>query len=154
MKTNKKVSFEELFPIIDETIKSGNKFSFCAFGISMLPYIRNGKDIVTLGPVKGKLRKNDVIFYRRTNGQFVLHRIVKAYSKETYDLCGDNQHLIEKGITSRQIIAKLDGLERDGKQISLNSFKTRIWCFCLPMRRFFLHVRSAVKFRLQKLNKK
>ena len=154
MKINKRVNFEELFPIIEETIKSGNQFTFCAFGISMLPFIRNGKDIVTLGPIKSELKKNDIIFYRRANGQFVLHRIINKASDESFDLCGDNQYYIEKGICTKQIIAKLDCLERNGKQIDLSSFKVRLWCFLLPLRRFLLHVKSAIRWRLRKLFKK
>ena len=154
MKTNKKVCFEELFPIIEETIKSGNQFSFCAFGISMLPFIRNGKDIVTLGPVKNELKANDIIFYRRPNGQFVLHRIVNVRSDKGYDLCGDNQYVIEKNVREEQIIAKLDRLEKNGKQIELSSFQARLWCRYLPLHRFFLHVKSAIRYRIKKLFKK
>ena len=154
MKTNKKVCFEELFPIIEETIKSGNQFSVCAFGISMLPFIRNGKDIVTLGPVKNELKANDIIFYRRPNGQFVLHRIVNVRSDNGYDLCGDNQYVIEKNVREEQIIAKLDRLEKNGKQIELSSFKARLWCRYLPLHRFFLHVKSAIRYRIKKLFKK
>ena len=154
MKINKKVSFEELFPIIEETIKSGNQFTFCAFGISMLPFIRNGKDIVTLGPIESELKENDIIFYRRSNGQFVLHRIVSVRDDEGYDLCGDNQYVIERNIRKEQIIAKLDKLERKGNEIDLSSFKVLLWCSYLPFHRFFLHVKSAIRHRIKKLIKK
>ncbi|MBE6712629.1 MAG: hypothetical protein E7580_03790 [Ruminococcaceae bacterium] len=154
MKANKKVRFEELYPIIEETLARGDRFSFCAFGVSMLPYIRNGKDVVTLGPVTDEYKPFDIIFYRRESGQFVLHRIVRVCSDGTFDLCGDNQFRIEKGIKREQIIAKLVGLERNGKNIDLSSAMTRIWCFFLPVRRFFLHLKSAAKYRIQKLIKK
>lgn len=153
MTSSKKVHFEELFPIIEETVAHGNEFSFCAFGSSMLPYIRNGKDLVTLGPVKNKLKRNDIIFYRREHGQFVLHRIVKVRQDQTYDLCGDNQFRIEKGIKAPQIIAVLVHLERDGKEIRLDSLISRLWCFFLPLRRFLLHVKSAILIRIKRIQK-
>ncbi len=154
MTTNKKVRFEDIFPIIEETVAKGNQFSFCAFGISMLPFIRNGKDIVTLGPIQGILKVNDIIFYRRENGQFVLHRIVKIHSDGKYDLCGDNQFHIEKNVASSQIIAKLIFLERNGRKIHLNRLPSKIWCLILPIRRFLLHLKSAISWRMRKLFRK
>ena len=154
MITGKRVQFEELFPIIEETIKRGKTFSFCAFGNSMLPFIRNGKDTVTLGPVDDRLDKNDVIFYRRNNGQFVLHRIVKLCSDGSFCLCGDNQFRIERGILKHQIIAKLNRLERDGKEIPLRSLSVRLWCCFLPIRRLLLHIKSSATIRIKRLFKK
>lgn len=152
MTINKKVRFEELFPIIEETISAGNQFSFCAFGKSMLPFIRDGKDTVTLGPVVGDVKSGDVIFYRRDNKQFVLHRVIRVREDGTCDLCGDNQYIIEKGVRPDQIIAILVRLERNGKEIRLHSPSVRIRRFFLPLRRFILHVKSAVKRRILQRN--
>ena len=146
---HKKVTFEDLYPIIENTIKAGNEFSFCAFGSSMLPFIRNGKDLVTLGPVSEKLKKRDVIFYRRANGQFVLHRIVAVRENGIYDLCGDNQGYVEKGISHNQIIAKLTRIERDGKEVRLDSFSAKLWYLWLPAHRFLIHVKCALHRRLK-----
>lgn len=154
MITGKKVRFEDLFPIIEETIEKGNSFSFCAFGSSMLPFIRNGKDIVTLGPIENHLAKNDIIFYRRKSGQFVLHRIVNVCPDGSFCLCGDNQFRIEKGILKDQIIAKLHRLERDGKEVHFHSPVVGLWCFFLPLRRLLLHIKSAIKDRIKRLFKK
>lgn len=154
MLTGKKVRFEDLFPIIEETLGKGKNFSFCAFGNSMLPFIRNGKDTVTLGPINAPLAKNDVIFYRRKNGQFVLHRIVSARPDGSFYLCGDNQFRIEKGIEKHQVIARLIRLERDGKEISLNSLPARFWYFLLPFRRFWLHIKSSGPNRIKRIFKK
>lgn len=154
MTISKKVRFEDLFPIIEETVSKGNQFSFCAFGISMLPYIRNGKDLVTLGPVEKDLKANDIVFYRRPNGQFVLHRIIRTRPDGSFDLCGDNQYSIEKGVLRSQVIAKFISLERNGKIIRPKDFSSRIWCFFLPLRRFMIHVKSSLSYRVQKLIKK
>ena len=154
MTTGKKVRFEELFPIIEDTIQKGNSFSFCAFGSSMLPFIRNGKDLVTLGPVQDSLAKNDIIFYRRKGGQFVLHRIVRVCPDGSFHHCGDNQFRIEKGIAKHQIIAKLERLERDGKNVDLHAFPVQLWCSLLPLRRLLLHIKSAINTRIIRLFKK
>lgn len=146
---HKKVSFEDLYPLILDTVDAGNEFSFIAFGQSMLPTIRNGLDLVTLGPVKDNLCKNDIIFYRRNSGQFVLHRIVRV-GEDSFDLCGDNQYCIEKGIHREQIIAKLVRLERNGETLSPAALSSRLFCALLPLRRFWIHGKSFLKSRLLK----
>ena len=144
---NKTVSFEELYPLILEKIEGGYEFSFHAFGRSMLPFIHNGTDLVTLGPVVGPIEKNDVVFYRRDNGKFILHRVIRV-RKNSFDLCGDNQYCVEKGIRKDQILAKLVRLERDGKEIDTKSAKATLFCALLPARRFMIHLISFLRNRL------
>lgn len=132
---NQKVSFEELFPLMEEKMKNGESFSFLAFGDSMLPFLKNGKDLVTLSPVTKTIRKNDVIFYRRENGQFVLHRVIKTLPGGKLWLCGDNQLYIERGISSEQVIAVLTGVVRNGKNVSLSSFSYRLYLVFLTVKR-------------------
>ena len=130
-----KVSFEELYPLIENAIETGNNFSFVAFGNSMFPFIRGGKDKVTLSPVKAPLHKGDIIFYKRDCGTFVLHRITKTRG-EQFELCGDNQFRIEKEIRMDQVIAVLTDVERNKKKLSLDSFSSKLWIAYLPLRRF------------------
>lgn len=154
MTLNKKVSFEELFPLIKQKIDEESEISFCAFGTSMLPFIHDGSDLVTLGPIRSPLKKNDIVFYRRANGQFVLHRIVKVKDTNTLLLCGDNQFVIEKDIHPQQIIARLVRLERDGRAISLSSPQAILWSCHLPIRRLALRIRSSLAIRCKRIFKK
>ncbi|MDO5436494.1 MAG: hypothetical protein Q4G19_09010 [Clostridia bacterium] len=41
-------------------------------------HLRGGRDGILLTAVSGPLKKNDVVLYRRANGQFILHRIIRA----------------------------------------------------------------------------
>jgi hypothetical protein len=148
MAESTKVSFSELYPILKEQIDSGNNFVFTAFGKSMYPFIKGGRDRVTLSPIGSKPKKNDIIFYRRKNGAFVLHRIVKK-AGETYQLCGDNQYYIEKGIETGDIIARLTEIERKNKKIDPYGIRSRLWCFFLPARRFLLHVIAYIKSKMK-----
>ncbi len=139
-------SFSALYPILKEEIDRGNSFSFTAFGNSMHPFIRGGKDRVTLSPITENLRAGDVIFYRRQNGMFVLHRIIRV-TETGFDLCGDNQYWIESGIQPEQVIAIMTKLEKKGLILSPSSLKSRIWRFFLPFRRLFLHFLAYIKVR-------
>lgn len=98
-----------------EVIESGGEFTFYPHGTSMLPLIRQGEDQVVLVEPKD-IKVGDIVFYRRNDGHFVLHRLVKI-TKGQYVMCGDNQYLLEHGITDKHILAKVKEIVRDGKII-------------------------------------
>ena len=145
------IRLETLFPLIEEKLKSGGEVSFKPHGISMLPLIRQGKDSATIGPLKAAPKKNDVIFYRRPDGQFVLHRII-GKNENGFILCGDNQYIKEYGVKSDWIIGIMTAVTRDGVTIPCGSSKYRKCCKygCLHrnrlrMRQFMRRVVSKLK---------
>lgn len=133
----KKVALEEFYPIIKEQLESGGTVGLPITGTSMLPLLVQGRDSVTLSPAE-KVKVNDIIFYRRDNGAFVLHRIIGIDDKG-YVLCGDNQWVKEYGIKDRNIIGVVTGINRDGKIIDVNDKKyvkyCNRWLKLLPIRK-------------------
>ncbi len=126
MHNKKLTSIDEMIPLIEERIKSGGKVSFTPMGISMYPMLRNGVDRVVLSPKPDKLKKYDVILYRRNNGQYILHRII--CTGESYTCIGDNQYKREKGIREEQIIAVVTSFTRKEREYSVNEFAYKIYC--------------------------
>lgn len=147
MKDKKLIVFSKLFPLIEEKIDAGGNFTFTAFGNSMHPYLKNGKHRVTLSPIKDELRHGDVVFYRRKDGAFVLHRVVKIKNGIVY-FCGDNQFYLEPHTNTVQSIALLTGIEYNGKHRDPFGLGTRLWCATLPFRRFFLRALNFIKHRI------
>ena len=113
-------------PLIRERLAEGKKVTFGPKGTSMLPMLRQGIDRVELVAVKGKLKKYDLPLYVRDNGQYVLHRIVKA--RDTYTCIGDNQYVYEKGVRQDQLIAVMSGYYRGDQYISAKSWGYRWYC--------------------------
>lgn len=155
MNSNERVEglrLADIFPLIEEKLKSGGEVSFKPHGISMLPLIRQGKDSVTLKQLKEEPKKLDVIFYRRTDGQFVLHRIVGT-DKNGYILCGDNQYIKEYGVQKSQIIGIMTAVLRDGEVISCDDLKYRAYCKSLWLRRNSQKAKAFVKRALSKIKR-
>ncbi len=125
-------SLEELLPIIQEELDSGGKVRFKPRGRSMLPFLAEGRDEVVLVKPNKPLKKYDIPFYRRTDGGFVLHRIVAFDPDGSFVMCGDNQYIREHGITADQVIAVVDGVYRKGKYISSGALFYRVWGFWWP----------------------
>lgn len=122
----KKVALEEIYPVIKEQLESGGTVSLPITGTSMLPLLVQGRDFVTLSHAEN-VKINDIIFYRRDNGAFVLHRIIGIDDKG-YILCGDNQWVKEFGITDKNIIGVVTEINRDSKGISVNDEKYIKYC--------------------------
>ena len=141
--------------IIEEVLDSGGEFLLSPKGTSMLPLIVQGEDRVVLKKYGEKTpQKFDIAFYRRANGAFVLHRILKIEKNGTYVMCGDNQTQLEHGIGSDQLIGYVSQIQKKNRTISPTSIRYRcylyIWCF-LPYRKFVRFVQGlfrGVKRRL------
>ncbi len=144
MNKKKNISFAELYPLIQDAIGEGKNISFTAFGSSMSPFIQGGCDRVVLSPLYNAPKKGDIIFYRRRNGNFALHRIVKSCGNE-YFLCGDHQYTLERGIKQEHIVAILSEIQRTNSSLFDRPFFAKAWCFFLPLRRFVLHIFSFFK---------
>ena len=142
-------SMDELMPLLNERIAAGQVVKFSPKGISMLPMLRSGRDTVTLSSISRKIKKYDIVLYRRDDGKYVLHRIISL--GDTYTLIGDNQFQKEYGIRHGQIIALVVAFTRDERVISTESFLYRFYCVFWNYTRFPRRVFRAIKWRLKKL---
>ena len=131
----------------DQLAKNG-KLIYTNKGDSMMPLIKQDRDLLVIEPVHGRLKKYDVPLYRRDSGQYVLHRILKVRSRD-YVICGDNRWTKECGIQDRHIIGVLTAVVRNGREISVNDWKYKayvhLWCDLFPVRAFTLHVINKLK---------
>ena len=117
-----KIRFEDIEDIIKETLDSGKSFKISPNGGSMLPLIRQGVDSVYIKKPTEPLKKYDIVFFKRKNGAFVLHRIVKI-ERDGYALCGDNQWLAEHGIKRCDVIGIVCEIERGDVRFSCDDPK-------------------------------
>lgn len=147
---SKLISLEDIYPIMMEMFSEDGSFTLTITGCSMFPTLLGGRDRVTLVKPPERLKKNDLPLYRRKNGQFVLHRIVRVEADGSYTCCGDHQWVLEKGITQEQIVALAVGFKR--KKVSFSNTTphycrwVRFWTFLLPLRKFIF---STYRFYLR-----
>lgn len=136
----KKISLQEIYPIIKEKLEVGGTVQLPITGTSMNPLLYWGRDTVELIKCDNP-QKYDIIFYRRDDGSFVLHRIVGKNDKG-FILCGDNQVKKEYGITDKNIIAVVKSITRKGKTFSVDKalykLYVKLWTLILPLRNIIL----------------
>ena len=132
----------------EEQLRKNGKLIYTNKGDSMMPLIRQDRDLLVIVPAQGRLKKYDVPLYRRDDGKYVLHRILKV-RREDYVICGDNRWKKEYGISDRHVIGVLSAVVRDGKELSVNDRRYRLyvhlWCDFFPVRALLVGAVSRLK---------
>jgi hypothetical protein len=147
------MKMEDMLPLITEALDTSGEFVFYPRGISMLPTIVQLKDKVKL--IKpDNIKKYSIVLYRRTDGKFVLHRIVKKPNNGIYTMCGDNQVYYERGIKKEQIIAAVSEIIREnGNAVSCCGTANYLYGVWIRAYRFPNRLYLALRHRIRKLLK-
>ena len=128
---------EELWPLIADVFQMGGRFRLFPRGVSMLPLIRPNIDSVLIEKPQN-LARHDILLYRRKNGQFVLHRLMK-FEENGLTMCGDNQYFLEKGVPKDAVLARVCGIYFDDEYLPIETPKLRRYAkrraFSRPLRR-------------------
>ncbi len=98
-----------------------------------MPLLREGKDSVLLVS-PNNIKKNDIVLYKRANGQFVMHRVIKI-KKDEFIMCGDNQYEHEHGIKKENLLAKVKGIYRGEEYFEASNKQYKKYVKKLPLRR-------------------
>lgn len=156
----KRISYkvEELVPVMLDLFAKGKKVIISATGNSMAPLIRNKKDSIVLSAYKDEnLGVGDMVFYKRKNGRYVLHRIVDIASDGKFIMLGDNQIKMEETVDIKQIVALPVAVIRGEKEVSLTSdgykLYTKLWKKKSLIRIAYIKL-FAFKIKLSRLIKK
>ena len=129
------LSFEEL-------LDRDGHLDFTNKGVSMLPLLRQGRDVMLIEK-KGteKCKKLDAVLFRRPKAEgkdaYVMHRILRVNPDGSYRIVGDNC-VAGDTVTEDQILGVLTGVVRDGKPLSFDDWRYRLyvntWCRWYPLR--------------------
>ncbi len=104
---------------IEQAIEQNGYHLATIVGDSMMPLLRNRRDMVKVVAAKNKLKKYDLPLYRRPGGEYVLHRIVKV-KKNYYVICGDNRFSREK-VPLEWIVGVAESVFRDEQEVPVTS---------------------------------
>ncbi len=113
----------------EDYINENGSLVYTNVGVSMLPLLRQGKDMFIVSKRSGERCKlGDVVLYRRPPSHYVLHRIVKVREKD-YVILGDNCLNREYGIKDEDIIGVMTGFIRNGKEHNVRETGYRLYSF-------------------------
>ena len=145
---NRIVDIYEYMPVLRELTEQGKEVSLLITGNSMVPFLVNERDRIFFKKPDRALKKGDMVFYRRLNGQYVMHRICKV-TAQGFDIVGDAQTIIEHGVRPEQIFGLITRVERKGALLSDGSFWweffRRVWIRLIPLRGVLLRLYGSMK---------
>ena len=131
-------------------------------GYSMLPFIRGGKDLVVLEPLRREPAVDDIVLFYvgpKDTGRYVMHRIV-GIDGDRVDIMGDGVPRNHEHVTKRCLLARAKTILRNGDG-KVNSFnysvlpsgvrsvdpyspgelrKVHFWQWLGPFRRYLLFI--------------
>ena len=132
----------------EEEIAKNGRLIYTNVGDSMMPLLREKRDLLIIEKAGGRLKKYDVPLYKRDSGQYVLHRVLRVREND-YVLCGDNRWQRETDISDRHIIGVLTAVIRNGKKLPTNARRYRLyshlWCDLFYLRAFLLRCRDILR---------
>lgn len=126
---------EVLLEEAGKLLNEGREVTFTPLGSSMLPFIRGGKDSVTLKK-KPDAAVGDIVLVRLP-GRYVLHRII-ALEGEKVTLMGDGNLVGTENCRLPDIMGTVTAIQK-GKR-SVTPGKGLFWHTLKPFRRYILAI--------------
>lgn len=118
-------------------VEEGHEVSLLISGSSMAPFLIHHRDTIYFKAPDRELKPGDMVFYQRSSGQYVMHRI-RFVKTDGYYLIGDGQQITEGPIAREQIFALVTAVKRKGKVIRPGDFWweffARVWLRIVPLR--------------------
>ncbi len=143
----------------EEQLRSTGKLIYTNKGISMMPLIREGRDVMVIEDCSGsEVQRLDAVLFTReqrqpegaskTKKDYVLHRVMRINPDGTFWIIGDNCTSGEI-VRGEQIIGRLTAVIRDGRTVSTSDAGYRryvnLWCRPYRLRIFILRIKSFIR---------
>jgi hypothetical protein len=135
--------FADVLRLLDQ----GKRVTIPVKGLSMLPFIRGGKDLVVLEKAGEVLEADDIVLFHvgpRVGGRYVMHRIL-SMDGDAVDIQGDGVPETHEHVRRNQVIAKAVEILRGGKR-RVDPYGpgqrrlVHFWQWLRPVRRYILFI--------------
>ena len=139
----REVDAQEYMAVLRELIEEGHQVSLLISGSSMSPFLIHHRDTIYFKKPDRELKVGDMVFYRRGNGKYIMHRI-RRIRPEGFYMIGDAQTEIEGPLQREQIFGLITAVERKGKLIQPGDFWweffAKVWLRIIPLRRLIQRI--------------
>lgn len=136
---------------IEQLLSDGNTIRIKPQGYSMYPLFVPGRDEAVISPLPHppvRLKRGDVVLYRRQGSILVLHRIWKINRKGIF-LVGDNQTEVEGPLPGSQMRGILTSFVWKGKEVSVHQpvyvMYSIVWLRLRPFRHKIAKIINLMK---------
>lgn len=114
------VDNQEYMKVVRSILEEGKEVPLVVTGNSMMPFLIDRRDQVLIKRIERPLKKGDIAFFQRENGQYIMHRIHfmrkdDRTGENQFYFIGDGQKNIEGPIKETQIFGVITGVLRKGE---------------------------------------
>lgn len=137
----------------EEFLEKNGELTYTNVGVSMMPLLRQGKDLFTVKKKDPAVRckVGDVALYKRPPDKYVLHRVIEV-RPDSYVILGDNCIGKEYGIRDEDVLGIMTGYVRGGKTHTVEETGYRMYSFVMlhtiPVRVALKKLKAAAGRRL------
>lgn len=148
------VDNQEYMKVVRSILEEGKEVPLVVTGNSMMPFLIDRRDQVLIKRIERPLKKGDIAFFQRENGQYIMHRIHfmrkdDRTGENQFYFIGDGQKNIEGPIKETRIFGVITGVLRKGKYLDEHTFTWRlfknIWRYVIPFRPLIIKIYSLFK---------
>lgn len=137
------------FASVEVIIAEGRSVEMVVRGVSMRPFLRDGKDVVVLSPLPAEGVSVGMVVLFRHRGSHVLHRLV-AIGPEGLIFEGDGNYRLRECATADSVVAYVSEVRKSGGRVlAYKSLAWRVWsavCLCRKcLRRVAIDVKRTIK---------
>lgn len=137
----RRVDTDVYVSMLRDLVNEGKECRLLISGSSMSPFLVHERDSIVFSKPDRELRRGDMVFYQRDNGQYVMHRILKVKPEGLY-IIGDAQTEVEGPVKPEQVFALVTKVNRKGKWVGPGNFWwwffSTVWLRLFPIRRLIL----------------
>ena len=113
------VDNQEYMKVVRSILEEGKEVPLVVTGNSMMPFLIDRRDQVLIKRIERPLKKGDIAFFQRENGQYIMHRIHfmrkdDRTGENQFYFIGDGQKTIEGPIRQSQIFGVITVVLRKG----------------------------------------
>lgn len=148
------VDNQEYMKVVRSILEEGKEVPLVVTGNSMMPFLIDRRDQVLIKRIERPLKKGDIAFFQRENGQYIMHRIHfmrkdDRTGENQFYFIGDGQKNIEGPIKETQIFGVITGVLRKGKYLDEHTFTwgffENIWRYVISFRPLIIKIYSLFK---------
>lgn len=137
----RKLDTDAYISTLRDLVNQGKEVRLIVSGSSMSPFLIHERDSILFSKPDSTLKRGDMVFYQRENGQFVMHRILHVKPEGLF-IIGDAQVEIEGPVNPSCVFARITKVNRKGKWIGPGQFWwwffSTIWLGIIPLRPYIM----------------
>lgn len=139
-----------------EILQTKGRLVYHCRGVSMLPLLRQKRDVLIIEKKTERCKRLDVALFVRPDGKYIVHRVLKVFP-DGYWIVGDNC-VSGENVREEQVLGVMTAVKRGGRMLQMNNWGLRLyahlWCDAYPVRFLALRTVCFIKRKLRALWKR